>query len=60
MDLDAKIRRTLGLVRDAIRAVEADSGVFREANGAIPRDKPDVIVREIERILVNALERLEG
>jgi hypothetical protein len=68
-DLEAKIRRTLGLVRDAIRALEADPDVLREAveclektNGsplAIPGDKPDVILREIERLLASALERLE-
>lgn len=68
-DIETRIRRTLRLVRDATRAVEADPEVFREAvrrvemtNGgplAIPADGPDVILREIERVLSSALERLE-
>jgi hypothetical protein len=69
-DIEMKIRRTLALVREALRAFEADPEVFREAVKraervagsalAIPQDKPDVILREIERILSDALERLQG
>lgn len=69
-DIETRIARTLQLVREAIRAVEADPEVFRQAvervekaNGgrlAIPADKPDVILREIERILSSALERLQA
>ena len=69
-DIETRIRRTLAFVRDAIRAVEADPEVFREAvervekaNGSqlvIPKDKPDMILRQIERVLSSALERLGG
>jgi len=54
----------------AIRAIEADTEAFRgiieraerevETPLAIPADAPDVILRRIERILANALRRLEG
>jgi CO dehydrogenase/acetyl-CoA synthase gamma subunit (corrinoid Fe-S protein) len=67
-EIETRIRSSLRLVREAIRAVEADPELFREAveriekaNGAplaIPAEKPDAILREIERILANALDRL--
>lgn len=68
-DLETKIRRTLALVREAIRAVETDPGVFREAVKRareatasplmIPAENPDVALRQIERVLARALEHLE-
>lgn len=69
-DLETKIRRALSLVREAIRAIEADPEVVREAVKRIketagsplmiPAENPDVILRQIERILASALDRMEG
>lgn len=69
-DIEMRIRESLRLVRVAIRAVETDTEVFREVIEsaerevasplAIPADTPDVILRKIERVLANALKRLEG
>lgn len=69
-NLKGRVSCTLRLVREAIRVLEADPEMFRgaierietanESPLAIPSDKPDVILREIERVLASALERLEG
>lgn len=68
-DIETKIRRTLRLVREAIRAVEADPAVFREAVRRvretaanpllIPADDPEIVLRQIERVLASALAALE-
>jgi len=68
-DIKTRIRSTLQLVREAIRAVDADPE-FREAiervekadDGplALPADRPEVILGQIERTLSRALERLDG
>lgn len=69
-DIETRIRESLRLVRVAIRAVETDTEVFREVIEraerevqtplAIPAETPDVMLRKIERVLANALKRLEG
>ena len=56
-------------LREAIRAIDADPAVFREAvervekanrSGLeIPKEKPDATLREIERLLAHALECLK-
>ena len=68
-DVETKIRRTLTLVREAIKAIEADPGTFNDAvrrleadanrDLMIPKDRPEAALKEIERILANALERLD-
>lgn len=69
-DIETRIRESLRVVRVAIRAVETDTEGFREVierverefEGplGIPADTLDVILRKIERLLANALKRLEA
>jgi hypothetical protein len=68
-DVETKIKRTLAPVREAIKAIEADAETFNEAvrrleahanrSFEIPADRPEAALKEIERILANALERLD-